>query len=250
VGAITAISWTDHTFNPWRGCTKVSSACDYCYAEGLANRFGFVEWGGERRRTSAANWREPLRWDRAAARDRTRRRVFCASLADVFDNQVPAAWRADLWTLIAETPHLDWLLLTKRPQNIAKMLPSATCETMIAGKAWPWPWVWLGTTVENEEEARRRLPHLTAIPAFRRFVSYEPALGPVDFRPWLLHLDWIIAGGESGPHARAPEAEWFRSVRDQCTTAGVWFHFKQWGGRTPKSGGRLLDGRTWDEVPA
>jgi protein gp37 len=164
MGANSKIEWCHHTFNPWVGCTPVSRACDFCYAEAWAKRTGHPElWQGQRRRTTAANWREPLKWNRAAAAAGERHRVFCASLADVFDNQVPAQWREDLWGLIRETPSLDWLLLTKRPQNIAGMLPAQFDE----GDRWPerWPNVWLGTTVENQDEADRRIPHLLAVPA-------------------------------------------------------------------------------------
>lgn len=238
MGADTKIEWADHTFNPWMGCTKVSPACDHCYAEvSTPARALGVAWGAneERRRTSEATWRQPLAWNRKAAREGRRFRVFCASLADVFENQVPASWRVDLWTLIHDTPHLDWLLLTKRPQNIQRMLPP------FGKPAWPWPNVWLGMTVENQAEADRRIPHLLAVPAVRRFLSCEPLLGPVDLRQWwrndvpggsYMHgngLHWIIAGGESGPKARASHPDWFRSLRDQCEAAGVPFFFKQWG---------------------
>lgn len=148
----TGIEWCDHTFNPWVGCTKVSAACDHCYAEGWAKRAGSPElWNGARRRTTEANWKQPLKWNAATGRDGVRRRVFCASLADVFDNQVPMQWRRELFDLIAKCRNLDWLLLTKRPQNIQKMLydvfsgfnPSAS-----------WPHIWLGTTVESPASAR------------------------------------------------------------------------------------------------
>jgi len=270
----TEISWADATFNPWVGCTKVSPACDHCYAEGWAKRSGLVEWGNHpRRRTSAANWRQPLKWNREAEATGVRKRVFCASLADVFDNQVPAEWRADLWRLIDETPNLDWLLLTKRPQNAAKMIEASRRAVLSAGVdsrhvMWPWPNVWVGTTVENQEEADRRIPHLLAVPAARRFLSCEPLLGPIDLGPRPT-LDWVIAGGESGPGARPAHPTWFRSLRDQCQTAGVAFHFKQWGEHAPtdaatdggdtrevmvrvgkKASGRLLDDREWNEFPA
>jgi protein gp37 len=178
----TRIEWADHTFNPWIGCTKVSPACDHCYAEAQADRYWKAEglWQGNRKRTSANNWRQPLKWNRDAAafRERTGEApmVFCASLADVFDNQVPDEWRRDLWELINVTPKLIWLLLTKRPQNIRKMLPPSWLEPSPYG----WHNVWLGTTVENQEEADRRIPHLLAAPAAKRFLSCEPLLGPVD----------------------------------------------------------------------
>lgn len=260
MGADTKIEWAHHTFNPWTGCQPVSPACDHCYAEAWAKRSGTVKWGpGEdRRRTTAAYWQQPLKWAKAARAAGTRPRVFCASLADVFDNAVPEDWRADLWTLIAKTPELDWLLLTKRPQNIARMLP--VIDSNRPGYRpwnirWPagWPNVWLGTTVENQEEADRRIPPLLAVPAARRFLSCEPLLGPVDLR-FIHHdgmveidalagthgvirphrgesprLDLVIAGGETGPGARPMHPGFVRSLRDQCVTAGIPFFFKHWG---------------------
>ncbi|GGD43064.1 DUF5131 family protein [Aureimonas glaciei] len=247
----TAIEWADSTFNPWMGCTKVSPACDHCYAETLMDkRQGKVKWGphGERVRTVESNWQNPRRWQRQAAaffaEHGRRRRVFCASLADVFDNKAPAGARDDLWTLIRETPDLDWLLLTKRPQNIAKMLPAFWPE--IARH------VWLGASTENQEEADRRLPLLLAVdprPAVF-FASAEPLLGPIDFRGWLTvawdgdirrtrpapRLRWVIAGGESGPGARPTPPEWYREIRNQCAAAGIAFLFKQWGEWVPLTG--------------
>lgn len=251
----TGIEWTDATFNPWIGCTAVSAACDHCYAEALVKRYGgdFAT----RRRTSPANWKKPLAWNRKAEAAGKRMRVFCASLADVFDNQVPAEWRTDLFALIDAAPWLDWQLLTKRPQNIAKMLPPNWGDG--------WPNVWLGTTVENQEEADRRIPHLLDVPARRKFLSCEPLLGLVDLHRWLRDLcpnchhpdcvpslradsaevfsrcgrfvmetpgpalDWIIVGGESGRGARPVNPAWARNLRDQCAAHGVPFFFKQWG---------------------
>ena len=159
----TKIEWADHTFSPWTGCTKVSPACDHCYAEGWAKRSGHVKWGSgqPRRRTSDANWRMPLKWNREAERTGVRPRVFCASLADVFDNEVDPAWRADLFKLIADTPNLDWLLLTKRIGNAQRMIGEALTIMSEAGKPmnrWPWPNVWLSATVVNQEEADRDIP--------------------------------------------------------------------------------------------
>ena len=222
MGENSRISWTDHTFSAWLGCAKLSPACDFCYAEAWAKRAGRSElWAGGRKRTTTQYWREPLKWETRAAATGQRERVFCASLADVFDNKAPPEWRDDLWRLIAATPHLDWLLLTKRPQNIADMLPPS----------WGlgWPNVWLGTTAENETELRRRAPHLVAIPAVVRFLSCEPLLSGLDLRPWLPRLDWVIAGGESGPHARPSDPRWFRMLRDQCAGGFVPFFFKQHG---------------------
>lgn len=220
------IEWTDNTFNPWIGCQKVSPGCDHCYAEAMmADRYGRVVWGphGDRKRTSAANWKKPEAWDRKAATE-GRARVFCASLADVFDNHrsILPEWRADLWALIRRTPNLDWLLLTKRPQNIRKMLPAEWGHG--------WPNVWLGTTAEDQRHYDQRWPVLAAVPAAVRFISYEPAIGPmVD-----LHggPDWLICGGESGPGARDMPADWARSVRDQCA-GRIAFFMKQMSSKAP-----------------
>lgn len=244
------IEWTHHTFNPWIGCTNVSPGCDYCYAEALMRRFGRGDlWEGHRRRTKT--WGDPVRWNRKCGELGIRQRVFCASLADVFDNQAAPSWRIELFGLIRNTPHLDWLLLTKRPQNIAKMLPLDWGEG--------WPNVWLGTTVENQEEADRRIPHLLCVPARVRFLSCEPLLGPVDLEPWVMRLDdlasaidWVITGGESGPNYRHADPDWFRSLRDQCAAADVPFLFKQWEGKTQpqiKALGRELDGVVHDAYP-
>jgi protein gp37 len=246
MGEKTGIEWTDHTFNPWWGCVKVSPACRHCYAETFAKRTGNAVWGidAPRRFFGAKHWAEPRKWNEKAQRDGVRRRVFCASMADVFEDRADLIdARGDLFELIDETPWLDWLLLTKRPENIARLMPPYW-----GGRVWPN--VWLGTTVENQQYADERLPHLVAKDAAVRFVSYEPALGPVDFTPWAFDLDWIIAGGESGGGHRTPDAEWFREVRDFCERARLWFFFKQWGGINPKANGAMLDGREWKQVPS
>lgn len=334
----TKIEWADHTFNPWEGCQKVGPGCDNCYAEARNARFNggtAPNWGpgAPRRRTSPANWAKPRKWQAGAAAfyaaHGRRQRVFCASLADVFDNAVPDEWRADLFDLIVATPDLDWLLVTKRIGNAPSMLPSNPV----------FPNIWLGITVVNQAEADRDIPRLLATPAAKRFLSCEPLLGPVDLEPWLewpdggcelpdgryfgcagcdaeeprckcprdrsyfevtkgprdasgcpewvdadrITLDWIIAGGESGPNGRPMHPDWARSLRDQCQAAGVAFHFKQWGEWAPldsqadwdchgpadfpkcqhfthldfnfakvgkAKAGRLLDGREWSEFPA
>lgn len=329
------IEWTTHTFNPWIGCQKVGPGCDHCYAEtwdsrGLQQRES--RWGphAARTRTSAGNWSKPLAWNRAADGAAERPRVFCASLADVFDNHpsVDPQWRQDLWALIKATPNLDWMLLTKRPGNIAKMLPD-DWGTGYSN-------VWLGCTVVNQEEADRDIPKLLDVPAAVHFLSMEPLLGPVDLlhlrrynpkgEPWINALrglvtrgqylarspnecsfatstrcippelpaiDLVIVGGESGKKARPMHPDWARSLRDQCVAAGTAFFFKQWGEWAPamhdpeygghvlrqtepvgpfdswkanaydpdrlegvnwrrigkKAAGRMLDGRTWDEMP-
>lgn len=189
----TNIEWCDSTWNPWEGCQKVGPGCDHCYAETRNARFGGgipVNWGpgAPRRRTSAANWRKPLQWNRDGtfyAIHGRRQRVFCASLADVFDNAVPDAWRADLFDLIWNTPHLDWLLLTKRIGNAGPMIARAL---ELAGRnvntPWPWSNVWLGATIVDQTEADRDIEKLLMTPARRRFLSMEPLLGPVDLRAW------------------------------------------------------------------
>ncbi|SDC67843.1 protein gp37 [Massilia sp. PDC64] len=188
------IEWTDHTFNPWIGCTKVSPGCDHCYAErDMAARLKVVQWGphGARVRTKPANWAKPVAWNRRHdeffAQHGRRQRVFCASLADVFDNQVDGQWRADLFALIEATPNLDWLLLTKRIGNVARMVPEA-CDMIDYGEGWQSMWgqgvwpenVWLGASIVNQEEADRDIPKLLEVPARVRFLSMEPLLGPVD----------------------------------------------------------------------
>ncbi len=242
MGEKTKIEWCDFTFNPWIGCQKVSPGCDNCYAETLMDkRYHRVEWGphGERKRTSEANWKLPLRWARAARRDielvdegmltlpPPRPRVFCASLADVFDNQVPNAWRIDLWTLIRQTPELDWLLLTKRPENIAAMLPGI--------RPLSFPNVWFGTTAEDQAHYNRRWPILSRVPAALCFISYEPALGPLTdlYATAGQAPDWIICGGESGPAARTMNPEWARDLRDECAERSIPFFFKQMTGKKP-----------------
>lgn len=241
------IEWCDHTFNPWMGCTRVSEGCRNCYAEFMMDhRLGRVEWGpGKPRvRTSEKNWRQPLRWNQQAQQAGERHRVFCASLADVFDHEVAQAWRSDLWELIESCLHLDWLLLTKRPQNVPGMVPPEWMEG-----CWP-AHVWLGTTVENQQAADERVPLLLACPAPVRFLSCEPLLGPVNLldQPWWDHrhsydfypdgmftapINWVIAGGESGLDARPMHPDWARSLRDQCQGAGVLFLYKQWGEWVP-----------------
>jgi protein gp37 len=249
MGANSRIEWTDHTFNPWMGCSKVSPACDGCYAEALMDlRYGKVQWGphGERVRTAPANWKQPVKWNKEAAAAGTRPRVFCASLADVFDNQVPPEWRADLFALIRATPNLIWLLLTKRPQNIVKMV--AAIDGGLPPNAA------LGTSVEDQVRfdlnvpALRKAKQLTS-PAFA-FLSCEPLLGPL---VGMLHdIDWVIAGGETdqGKHkARPSNPDWIRSLRDQSAAAGAAFHFKQWGEYAPNwfmdDDGQKIEGSEW-----
>ncbi len=221
MGADSKIEWCHHTFNPWIGCQKVSPGCDNCYAEAMAKRYGWVTWGphGERRRTSKENWRKPFAWNAAAYRARDRHRVFCASLADWLDNQVPQAWRIELAEIINRTPHLDWLLLTKRIENYGHLAPWIKAPSN----------VWLGVTCENQDNFERRWDILHTISAPVRFISYEPALGPLSIRDWWIQPEWIICGGESGPNARPMHPDWARNLRDECAASGTKFFFKQWG---------------------
>jgi protein gp37 len=264
------IEWTDHTFNPWQGCTKVSPGCDNCYAEArLDKRLHVVQWGAGQPRKRTKTWGDPVKWNKAhaqffAAHGR-RQRVFCASLADVFDNEVDPAWRHDLFNLIEATPNLDWLLLTKRPQNIVRMVHEAGC---VAGNGMRYlpGHVWLGATAEDQKRANSNVIALLrakeTLGARIAFLSLEPLLGPIKL--WRLteldfqedaegaevyplrglyavpdcdwpgpKLDWIIVGGESGPKARPMHPEWARSLRDQCAAAGVPFMFKQVGDAVP-----------------
>lgn len=304
----TKIEWADSTWNPWIGCTKVSPACDHCYAEAqMDTRMGRVEWGSgkPRARTSAAYWRQPLLWNERADNFRqcgacgwrgdiiiraepipmpcpkcgavdhlpARRRVFCASLADWLDNEAPIDWLADLLSLIAATPNLDWLLLSKRIGNWRARIAQAEdyiATRMLNGRGDNCGWtiasnwlageaprnVWLGATVVNQVETDRDVPKLLSVPAKVRFLSIEPMLGQIDLRraffghcpthdfpggfclqrrhPGVQHLGWVICGGESGPHARPMHPDWPRSLRDQCAEAGVPFLFKQWGEWAPR----------------
>lgn len=258
------IGWTDATFNPWMGCTKVSPGCEHCYASvSQPVRAMKIGWGpGQpRRRTSAANWKAPLRWNKrrfmeclacgwrgeCAAEicgcDRcgsihhlkdTRRRVFCASLADVFDNEVPEQWRFDLLNLISDTPNLDWLILTKRIGNARAMLDAYCRSDGNVGQLWesPWPNVWLGSTIVNHEEMLRDAGKLKAVPAAVHFWSVEPMLGPLGEIPLELMPEWVIVGGESdqqGMRARDFNIEDARSIVTQCKAAGVPVFVKQLG---------------------
>lgn len=278
------IEWTDHTFNPWSGCVKVSPACKHCYAAALPPAYRrHAQWGAHTDRMPASDsyWAQPLAWDRKARKEGVRRRVFCASTADVFEDRADLdPLRERLWDLIQKTPNLDWLLLTKRPEVMFKWSQSH-----------PWPVnAWAGTTVESQEWADRRIPALLRVPAPVRFLSCEPLLGAVVlqglapgesmqtdlYREWLTvtgpssypyrengGIHWVIAGGESGPGARPPHPDWFRGLRDQCREARVPFHFKQWGEFAPvgdgfgvnvqrvgkSAAGRLLDGVEHNEFP-
>ena len=225
-----SIEWTHHTFNPWWGCTKVSPGCDHCYADNLARRYGHDVWGHDapRRVMSNEHWDKPISWNNLGERFKVRQRVFCASMADVFEVRPDLApHRRRLLELIGATTNLDWLLLTKRPHSIRKLLP--------LGYEFPAN-VWIGTTVENQEQADKRIKYLQdfTTPSFR-FLSCEPMLGPLDIRRYLqpgrngVRIDWVICGGESEHGARPMNPEWAESLLLQCQEAGVPFLFKQWG---------------------
>lgn len=240
------IEWTDHTFNPWIGCTKVSAACDNCYAEAWDKRFKGNRWGQNSDRTRTKTWNQPKKWQRQAKEQGVRYRVFCASLADVFDNHksIQPEWRSELWELIKSCPNLDFLMLTKRPQNIKKYLPSDWGEG--------YPNVWLGATVESQKEADR-LDALVLVPAKIHFLSMEPLLSGVDLSKHIDHLEWVIVGGENNANYRPVDPDWFRSLRDQCKAANVPFLFKQWEGKSQKlikAKGRKLDGIEHNGYPA
>lgn len=241
MGAYSKIEWTTHTFNPWWGCTKVSDGCKFCYAEALSSRYGYSFWGPgrDRRMMSDAHWTTPLKWNIDAVRQGERFKVFCASMADVFEEQAPEGQLERLWDLIRITPNLDWQLLTKRPQRIADSLP----------RDWGLGYhnVWLGTSIEDQR-AVHRIGELVEVPAVVRFLSLEPLIGPLENLE-LDGIDWAIVGGESGPKARPMEEDWVRDIRRQCTEQRVEFFFKQWGGVNKKKAGRELDGRTYDALP-
>lgn len=231
MGEKTEITWADSTFNAWIGCQKVSPGCDHCYAETLMDhRYHRVQWGphGARVRTSEENWRYPRRWARKAdhfmALHGRRQRVFCSSLSDVFDNQVPHEWRSDLWSLIEATPELDWLLLTKRPENVIDMIPPRWRPALPAN-------IWLGVTAEDQVNYDRRMRSLGAIKAAVHFVSYEPALGPLTLTG--PYPSWLICGGESGAGHRPMPEEWAESIKNECVRKGVPFFMKQMAGRAP-----------------
>lgn len=229
MGANTKIEWCDFTFNPWAGCLKVSPACDFCFAEADTKRYGFCGWGKDaaRRVTSASYWRQPLKWNAEADRECVRKRVFCGSWCDVMEDRPELHWeRSRLYQLIDRTPYLTWLLLTKRPQNFQRFLPSEWLNT-------PRPNVWGMTTVESADYKWREKALLDT-PFAVRGLSMEPLLGPVDVDP---RIDWVITGGESGPHARPSHPDWFRRLRDQCATAGIPYFFKQHGEWTQREAG-------------
>lgn len=241
MGFNSSIEWTTHTFNPWWGCTKVSDGCKHCYAETLSRRWGHDFWGPtkSRRLMSDAHWQEPLQWNSEAVETKIRPRVFCASMADVFDERAPEGQRERLWELIRYTPNLDWQILTKRPQLILENLPHDWGEGYAN--------VWLGTSVEDQRVICR-VEQLQMVPAVVRFLSIEPLIGPLTNLP-LNGIHWVIVGGESGPGARPIQQEWVTDIRRECVAAEVAFFFKQWGGVNKKKNGRMLEGNFYDELP-
>lgn len=242
-----SIEWTEATWNPVTGCDRVSEGCDHCYAQTLAKRLKAM---GNRRyqqdgntRTSGPGFGLTLHSDQLQLPTRWRepRVVFVNSMSDLFHDGVPQDFIAEVFDVMAATPRHTYQVLTKRPGRMASVLNSL-------GR--PSPNVWLGTSIENQRWADIRIPHLLKTPAATRFLSCEPLLGPIELpRSIRTAVGWVIVGGESGPGARPMDISWARSLRDQCSESGVAFFFKQWGGRTPKAGGRQLDGRTWDEMP-
>jgi protein gp37 len=260
VPSFSEISWTHLTFNPWSGCTKVSEACSFCYAEAApAPRRRGAVWGptAERKLALDSYWRGPIKWNAVAADAGVRLRVFCASMADVFEDRPDLEpWRLRLWDLIGRTPNLDWLLLTKRP---AKMASWAQEHGWLDN-------AWAGVSIENQKNGQSKIWHLLRVPAKIRFLSCEPLLGPLDFSAMTTdppgsgfalmdglgridgsdpQISWIIVGGESGPLARPMHPAWARAIRDQAKKAGVAFHFKQWGEWEPRS---REDGRPFDSM--
>ncbi len=242
MGDTTGIAWTDHTFNPWIGCTPVSPGCDHCYAETLAVQKGWAEWGHGKPRhlMSEATWRNPYKWNREVAKGGTRNKVFCASLADVFDEEAPDSELPKLWAVIRATPLLRWQILTKRPNRIASVLPDD-----LKGA----PNIWLGVSIEDAHISRlRRIEHLINNPAAVHFLSVEPLLGPIPNLP-LTDIEWVIIGGESGPEFRPMDFDWFHQVVEQVQAAHVPLFVKQDSARRSGQKGRIPDDLWIKEFP-
>lgn len=237
-----AIEWTEATWNPTTGCDRISAGCDNCYALTLAKRLKAMgndkyQNDGDPRTSGPGfgltihpsaldlphTWRQP-------------RTIFVNSMSDLFHARVPDAFIRQVFEVMGSTPRHTYQVLTKRPKRLVRLADSLD---------WPSN-IWMGVSVENDQ-TEWRVDALSLVPAAVRFISAEPLLGPIS--PDLSGMHWVIAGGESGHHYRPVEGEWLRELRDQCVDASVPFFFKQWGGVRPKSNGRLLDGRTWDEMP-
>lgn len=238
-----AIEWTEVTWNPTTGCDRTSPGCDHCYALTLAKRLkamGVAKYQADGDpRTSGPGFRLTLHEDVLNAPHgwRQPRLVFVNSMSDLFHDQVPLEFISRVFDVMRDTPQHTYQVLTKRSQRL---------RSVARELVWP-PNLWMGVSIENARY-KFRIDHLRSVNAAVRFISAEPLLGPLGALD-LTGIDWVIAGGESGPSARVMDISWGREVRDQCTAAGVSFFFKQWGGRTPKHGGRELDGRTWDDLP-
>ena len=244
-----AIEWTDATWNPVTGCTKVSAGCDNCYAERLAQRL--QKMGSRRYRNGFTVTLHPealelpLRW-------KTPKRIFVNSMSDLFHGSAPAEFIDRVFDVMERATWHQFQVLTKRPGRMAAYITGTVRvngreqATRYTGRAVP-PNVWIGTSVEDAR-VTDRIGHLRRIPAPVRFLSCEPLIGPLDGLD-LRGIDWVIVGGESGPNHREIRPEWVRSIRRQCREARVAFFFKQWGGAMSKSGGRTLDGRTYDAMP-
>jgi len=246
MGKETGISWTDATFNPWWGCTKVSPGCDLCYAEAFDKRVGGDHWGKDkpRRTMSDSYWYQPLLWNRNAQAEGKKVKVFCASMADVMDDETPSGQRERLWDLIDHTPYLIWQLLTKRPQRYFRYLPTSFAHNN----------VWLGTTAEDQHFYDIRWSSLRLVAAdygLTSWISYEPALGPIvmDDFPFTSGIDgildypnWIIFGGESGADKkrRPMDIEWARDLKSECASCGTSFFMKQMGARTSNAAKALI----------
>ncbi len=255
MGKGTRVPWAHHTFNPWWGCVKISEECENCYAFAWDRRLGGEHWGSKapRRFFGDDHWAQPLKWDRAAAAAGERHRVFCASMADVFEHRDDMVGldinnaRNRLFGVIRETPNLDWLVLTKRQDNFRRFLPMGWYRTDGSDRG-AWPNVWLGVSAGNQRRFDERVPILMATPAVCRFVSYEPALGPLDVRG--SGIDWLVAGDESGPKARPPAPpDYYRAVRDQCRRDNVAFLLKQFVRDRVKVELPKLDGRRHADFP-
>ncbi|MCY0898851.1 MAG: phage Gp37/Gp68 family protein [Firmicutes bacterium] len=234
MGSRTHIEWTDVTWNPVTGCTKVSQGCKHCYAERMARRLqamGSSRYANGFRVTLHPDvLTRPLHWVKP-------RRIFVNSMSDVFHPDVPDAFIAHIFSVMAQTPQHTYQILTKRPERMANMAPYLPFP----------PNLWVGTSVESQDVVQR-IEWLRLVPAHVRFLSCEPLLGPLP-KLSLNNIHWVIVGGESGPNARPMAREWVIEIRDQCISQGVPFFFKQWGGTQRTRAGRLLDGRTWDEFP-
>jgi protein gp37 len=233
MGTKTNISWTTHSYNPWWGCVKVHDGCKNCYAERESNRYGYDVWGphSERRMFGDKHWNEPMKWNKVAEREGQRHRVFCASMADVFeDHPALPRPRGRLFDLICRTPYLDWQVLTKRPENALRMMVEAglyACEN--PDLPCPQPNLWIGTSPCNQATLEREYPLLRKVPAALRFISYEPAIDEVDLTGCLDGIGWVIIGGESGPKAREFDVLWAEKTIGQCRAAGVPVFVKQLG---------------------